>query len=272
MHSIRDFYRELNLSVSGEEVRKRWEAFRKDVTGFVMDGFIKGGATVVIGAGNMNDIDFKTIADASTNIVLADIDTKTLSENTSGRIETAEIDFGCIDGINQVKNVKELLEFLRTESPGVRSSIGSRVFSNIIVSPFYTQLVLPWVFVMFPDIQPASEIAGAALELAGKIIRQSNEYIRKIAADGCRLCLWTDILEYDANDPAFTDIKNNIADSSWMDAFLEQYTNEWGYGLGTYGHLEMEEHLVETDYKWLIWPFDKDRRLIVKITSGFPVE
>lgn len=268
MDSIKSFYRELNMSVSGEETRKRWEQFREAVTGFAMEGFISGGSTVVIGAGNMNDIDFKTISGASGNMILADIDTMTISENISDKVTAAEIDFGCIDYIAETIDQNELIQTLKDKTPRVNSSLDGKKFDNILVSPFYTQIVLPWVFSLFPGMKPESEIVEAALELAGKIIGLSNEYIRKLAGKDSRICLWTDMLEYDIGNPAYTDIVSNISDNAWMDAFLEQYTNEFGYGLGSYGHSEMEEYLKATVHKWLIWPFDSSRSLVVKITKG----
>jgi hypothetical protein len=266
--SIRCFYRELNKSVSGEENRNRWKHFREAVTGFAMEGFIAGGSTVVIGAGNMNDIDFKTISGASGAMILADIDTMTISENISDKVTVAEIDFGCLDDIAAATAQNEMIQTLKAKTPRVKSSIAGKKFNNILVSPYYTQIVLPWVFSLFPGMKPESEIVEAALGLAGKIILQSNEYIRSLAEKNCRLCLWTDMLEYDIGNPAYTDIVSNISDNVWMDSFLEQYTNEFGYGLGSYGHSEMEEYLKATVHKWLIWPFDSKRSLVVKITSG----
>lgn len=268
MDSIKSFYRELNMSVSGEETRKRWEHFREAVTCFCMEGFISGGSTVIIAAGNMNDIDLKTISDASGSIILADIDSMTISENTSDKVAAAEVDFGCIDYITGTIDQNDLIQTLKATSPTIKSSITNKKFNNILVSPYYTQIVLPWVFSLFPGVKPESEIVEAALELAGKIIRQSNEYIRDLAEKNCRLSLWTDILEYDISSPAYSDIVSNIFDNAWMDAFLEQYTNEFGYGLGSYGHMEMEENLKEAVHKWMIWPFDSTRSLVVKITSG----
>lgn len=113
MESIKDFYKKLNRSVSGEENRKLWEHFREAVTGFVMEEFIEGGSTIVIGAGNMNDFDLKTITDASKSVVLADIDTETISKNLPKKTKAAEIDFGCLDALFSITDSIELKQALK---------------------------------------------------------------------------------------------------------------------------------------------------------------
>jgi len=263
-----DFYRKLNLSVSGEVIRSLWKAYRESVTQFVMDMFIEGGTTIVIGAGNMNDLDFESVSSASESIVLADIDVESTMKNSPAGANVREIDFGCFNDVTRITETHDMLEFLRNAKPGVKSDLEGKKFNNILISPFYTQLVLPWVFSAFADKPLDSTIVDAALDLAARTIRSANEYIRNMTVDGSRIYLWTDMLEYVSNDLAFTDISANISDNEWMDSFFSRYLEEFGHGLGSYGHMEMEETLENPVHRWLIWPFDSNRRLIVKLTSG----
>ena len=268
MDNIRALYRELNLSVSGESIYNRWKDYREAVTGFVMDGFQSGGSTIVIGAGNMNDLDFEVVSNSSESLVLADIDTASISRYKSAGAKIAEIDFGDFDKVSGLRDPNIIHTFPGNYTPRVKSGLKDEKFNNILISPFYTQLVLPWVFTSFQDLELQKDLLEPALDLACRTIKSANDYIRGIASNNSRLCLWTDMLEYEAQDPAFKDISAHINDSGWMDEFINQYIIRYGHGLGSYGHFEMEETLKNVNHKWLIWPFDSNRSLAVKISAG----
>ena len=268
VESLQNFYNKINQSVADESTRELWHDYRKSITEFVLESIHPDSTILIVGAGNMNDFEYHRIAELSTQITLADIDSVTLKTVAPEGVICESVDFGCLEMVPSQMSEDDAAVFLKLQQPTVRSSLGNVKYDHILISPFYTQLVLPWVFSKYTDIAPESQLVEAALDLAGRTIRKSNEYIRSLLNDEGIICHWTDILEYETEDPAFHDILKNISDTEWIDAFHAGYIEQYGYGLGGYGHMEMEETLRNSKHKWLIWPLNKSRRLIVRIASG----
>jgi len=263
---MKDFYRKLNKSAAGEYTRRLWSDYRKTVTDFALDGFNEGKSTLIIAAGNMNDIDFPRIKECSDNITLADIDTESVNDSIPD-IGAVSIDFG---GLNLPKGVSEdeIIGMLELHEPNIRDELGENTFDNILVSPFYSQILLPWIFNEYPYLASDSPLAVKALDSAGQIIIQANRRIKSLCRQNTHICIWSDILEYDIGDEAFHDISKNIDDNEWMDSFYWSYLDTYGHGTGSFGHMDMERKMKNIRCRWIIWPFDERRRMIVRIASG----
>lgn len=261
-----DFYFKLNKSTA--EYRDNWSIYRKRITDYIMSSFNTGKKTLVLGAGNMNDIEINVLREVSSGLVLADIDIESVQTGDFSDVKKEFIDFGCLGDISNAKSYEDAIWLIKTINPQVNSSLGKSSFENILISPFYTQLVIPWLFAVYPDMRTDPKGLEAGLELASKTIKISNEYIRSLAAERCKISLWTDMLEFSNDDPIFIDICKNIDDTEWVDAFMQHYIENHGHGLGSYGHWEMEQYIHNLEYKWFIWPFNSSISMIVKITSG----
>ena len=285
-YSMEQFYRALNESVYTDENFKMWAGYRENITNFSVNGMWKNGSCFILGAGNIFDIDLNKVSEHSDEIVLGDIDIASvyqglkLYENASLKTAVEMIDIASMDKnriIAQIQEyckndeIKKLLNHL--QSYKFSTDYETINYDNIFVSAIYTQLFIPQLLTVLNQQELLSSeikqlIIDSSLAFSAKLISHTNDLIIKLAADDATVCAWSDVLEYENQDPALNDIKNHINDKKWMDSMYEIYIRDYGHGLGSYGLSDLTERLSKVEEKWLIWPFNENRSLIVKIISG----
>ena len=282
-YSVAKFNRMLNESVSAQEQFLRWTDYREAVTSFASEAMIADASSIVLGAGNLYDIDLNTLNKYSNQIVLADIDRQAVLQGvkrygSEGDIRVIRNDLGGLDFNSVFKKTAAYID--KGDTEGLRNYLSGYKFEdnfdtgtydNILVSSIYTQLFIPQFLELLHETNPASkeELIEAALSFAARLISHVNDLILMHAADEASVCVWTDMFEYATGSPALSDIENHIDDSKWMDDFYYAYIRDYGHGLGTFGISEMSDRLKDVKQKWLLWPFNDYRTLVVKIINGF---
>ncbi len=285
-HSMEQFYRVLNESVSTDENFKRWAGYRKDVTEFTANGMWKNGSCFILGAGNLFDIDLNRISENSDEIVLGDIDIASvyrgvaLYEKASNKTAVEMIDLADMDKKRFMDSIHEylvnsetdkLVNYLQAYKFNTESETIN--YDNVFVSSIYTQLFIPQLLTLLNQqdhlsVDIKQQILDSSLAFSAKLISHVNDVIMELAADDATVCTWSDVLEYENIDPALIDIVKHIDDIKWMDSMYQTYIRDYGDGLGSYGISDLIKRLSKVEEKWLIWPFNETRTLVVKIVSG----
>lgn len=285
-YSTEKFYRTLNESVSTDDNFDRWFAYREDVTSYAVNSMWKNGSCFILGAGNLFDINLNKISENSDEIVLGDIDIASIYsgiakyKKASNKTSVEMIDIAGMDRNRLFYNVhesiskndsKKVLEYL--QSYKYNTEYETINYDNVFVSAIYTQLFIPQMLTLLNQqenltTESKQEILDKSLAFSAKLITHVNDLVLKLAADDATVCAWSDVLEYENQDPALLDIKNHINDKNWIDSFYQSYIRDYGHGLGSYGIQDISDRLNRVEEKWLIWPFNKNRTLIVKIISG----
>lgn len=282
--SIEYFNKTLNESVDTDSNFRRWSDYRDAVTDYIKLYKNESGTCIILGAGNILDINLGELINPEYETVLADIDVKSVEEGIkrlglAKNISVIKSDLGGLDAcsfmkkaslLTQGNDIAGLKKYLETYE--FKSGSETDGFNNVMLSSVYTQLFIPqFVYLlqqssMDDNTKPAA--LEAALKFTAKLIKHVNDEIIRMAAAGASVCAWSDILEYTEGDNALYDIKNHIIDSIWMDEFYKTYVRDYGHGLGSYGIADLGERLGDLTEKWMIWPFSKKRTLIVKIIAG----
>lgn len=282
--SIEKFNMLLNESVSFGESLIKWKSFRDSVTSFALDGIKKNSTAIILGAGNMLDIDLIRIKKAVGNITLADIDTGAVKRGIKNMDDTDSLtvmksDLGSLDlnNVMQVvsdsiksEDIVKLENFLKAYR--FKSGMKELKYSYVMVSALYTQLFITQFLMMMQqsvmDADAKNSFIETALGFSARLISHVNDTIIRIAGSNGIVCAWSDILEYSTDDPALTDIENHINDKLWMDEFFMIYVRDHGHGLGSYGITDLADRLNNVRQRWLLWPFNSKRTLVVRIIRG----
>ena len=282
--SIEQFNKTLNESVSSDLNFHKWSGYRDAVTDYIKFYKNKNGTCVILGAGNIMDINLGELINPEYQTVLADIDIKSVNggierHGAVDNIAVIKSDLGGLDAeavmektslLIKGNDIAGLNKYLET----YKFKIGSETddFDNVMLSSVYTQLFIPqFLYILQQSAinDNAKQVAlETALKFTAKLIKHVNDEIIRMAATGASVCAWSDILEYADGDISLYDIKNHIKDKVWMDEFYQTYVRDYGHGLGSYGITDLARRLGDLTEKWLLWPFSKERTMIVKIIAG----
>ena len=286
-NSIEKFNNVLNNSVCSQETYQRWSDYRASITEFAAFNMINGGNVVIVGAGNLFDINLEEISVNSTGITLADIDIELVEKGLADRkieqhkISIVKTELGSMDSNDIFNNIDAFInsddvggmkELLNNYTFGTSEYSAKGTFDTVFLSSVYTQLFIPQFLEKLRTSVLAEKRRHVFLETAlgfsARLIARINDEIVDLGKKDAIICAWSDILEYQNNDNALSDINIHIEDVEWMDAFFNAYLENYGHGLGSYGISDLADRLVEVGYKWMMWPFDESRSLIVKIIRG----
>lgn len=284
---IEKFNSVLNNSVCSGEIYQRWFDYRASITKFAVSNMINGGNVIIVGAGNLFDINIEEISANSTGVTLADIDVETVAKGLADRkieqqkISIVKTDFGGMDSNDIFNNIDEFInsddaagmkKLLNNYTFGTSEYSVKGTFDTVFLSSVYTQMFIPQFLeklrTSILNEERKSVFLETALSFSARLIARINGEIIDLGKKDATVCAWSDILEYQNNDNALQDINRYIEDEEWMDSLYNTYFGNYGHGLGSYGISNLADRLVEVGYKWMMWPFDESRSLIVKIIHG----
>ena len=250
---------------------------------------------VVIGAGSMSDIDITVFARFFNEVILTDIDLKSVSEAVENSklsyVERRKIkmirteytgfeinhffdDFkerivNChsFEKIEQVLNSKlkdiENYKFLKEYKGKV---------DFLFVSPIYTQLIYNQVLrecsILRETGYPEHNIKFIENFMLDQMIPVINRFnqnlIEALHKDG-ELFVLSDIFQLDTKSDFYKRVEHSIMNIDVMDEIYNGYKKQYGMGLGDYGLYNLDELLQSKMSKWLIWPFTEQSSFIVKL-------
>lgn len=285
MNTIRNYNEHLNASYPMETKFKQWSEYRKTVTNLCLQqGPLKGGIAI-FGAGYLNDIELNALLNGSTHLTLVDCDGAAMEKGLAhqkykGVVKEQVLDLTGLDSENFFDELTVLMTY--KDIVGIERYLDELVFKEstlfakdsfdvILISPMYTQLILPQFMdlVAFTEMQEhMARLTEAILKFLARLIESLNKALLSVLKLGGLCIAWSDIVEYSIDDKTYAHLEKTEAG---LKRHVLDYEEQYGLGLGSYGLLQLSQEFDnerEMQENWLIWPFDEDRHLITKMVQG----
>ncbi|XFA98753.1 hypothetical protein ACAG96_07735 [Candidatus Izemoplasma sp. B36] len=288
MNSVENFQNILNKSNANRY--KKWTRYRALLTNYIISKIKSNqiSKTIILGAGNSDDIDLKKIENYTEFLMLADIDLEAMKKAISkykldkNMCTIIKIDFLGLDDSKYWNNFVQEIIKLSTKAEieiflnKIREEILSfnflpdKKFDLVIVTPIYTQLFLNQSLVFLDilnnlnyKVDLINFLKTEFLKISSIVINKFNENVINLMDKSSHLIVVSDIFEADYN----SDFYRNISSLDEMDQVLLEYQKKYGIGLGDYGLINLDQYLVSQSSKWLEWPFNKNKCFFVKVNE-----
>jgi hypothetical protein len=99
------------------------------------------------------------------------------------------------------------------------------------------------------------------------VIERLNKNIKDILSPKGRLVVLSDIFQSQNGTEFDQLIKKAIQSKKETDKVYQYYQEKYGYGLGDFGLYDLDDSMKVINYRWMIWPFDQDISMVVKIKA-----
>jgi hypothetical protein len=289
MSTIKQFNQILNQSDKNRF--KFWETYRNQITSFLLNALDnkKRKNLIILGSGNLDDINLDQLSHLFDQIILSDIDINALKqvENkyklNSKKLILKEMEYtGLIDSNLWNNFVKNMISYTSKNEINVYFSLIKKeikhhkftfdtTFDMVIVTPIYTQLLFQQILkdieilasLNYPEFL-LSYIEEQALEIMPTVIQSFNKNICLLLNDKSSLCVISDIFEANIDSQFYAQIKSVINDDVKMEDFYLNYVSTYGIGVGDFGlnHLIKSKDIKKS--QWFEWPFNKHKSIFVK--------
>ncbi|MBA4347310.1 MAG: hypothetical protein C0413_00445 [Clostridiales bacterium] len=291
--SMEQFNRDVNASHDPDASYIRWAAYRSEIGGLLGGIF---GNSIVLGAGALNDVDLPLLCGASKRVVLADIDTEAVERGVARqalphelrqKIEIVRCDFSGAERARLFERLESAVmrqasaDELARELTAILSEMRPEpspygMFELVLSCPVYTQLVYTQIEVLLKilyasgtyDYGELNRILIAAHRGMKRVLRGYNELMLSLLSPCGRLTVLSDIMELQPDDPRLCILAEQNAkdciDASLMQSLIEEQGNE----LAINALEELESNLESPEIHHFIWPFNDEKRFVVKSLSG----
>lgn len=283
--TIKLFNQQLNASSATEGQYQHWQTYREAVTAFIISNTLKGGTTTIIGAGNCNDVDLSALQKHHHRLVLTDIDMDAMERGCHQQkveVERVAVDYLGLEKTDLLEKAADLLihfnlemfkkhlhEMLEVIKEQDWQWLGD-IEGDVVVLPIYTQLLFRQIESslnggLITDLISQENYTDAVrvlLDVMPRVIKAFNHGIEKTLDAGRNVIVLSDYLE-DVPDGQYA---GQFLDLAFESVYTDYY-NQYGMGLGHYGHYDMNQRLKPMAEQWLRWPFDGHRHMFVKAIS-----
>ncbi len=288
---LRNFNVQLNNSDMDRQLK--WKEYRDQITRFIKVNLTseRYEKLLILGAGNCDDIDLERLSGFCASITLADIDYNAMQRAVEKyRLERksttlVEIDFTGLDKspewndfINRIllcksdRDIESLFDVMRDKIRKAEFPFRND-FDIVIVSPIYTQLLLPQATGYLNILKQLDfnskflkTVETQLMDLVAYSIEILNGNIKLIAENSLDVFIISDILEAKTNSEFHRKMVALGSDSE-IEAFYKQYVNEYGVGAGDYGLEDFSDEVKPDKSAWLKWNFSPDRMIFTKIAN-----
>lgn len=300
--SIKKFNNVLNSSLDIAQKHLMWESYRSNVTDMIETAIIshpKGKSILVYGAGQCNDLDLPFFVKHFEKIVLTDVDydnvikglkhQKVFDAYRNGQILIKEMEYTGLSKLmffetmldhfkkgETAEVIKAYIQIIQRQLEQSEALIENDSYDFVLSSAVYTQLIYTQLQALLVRIKQQRcyqeeefvKIEEVLLDIMPFMLRRYNKgLLQQLKPDGLIMCM-TDVLEDHIDGEFLKKVREKINDTYFVDDFYKQYTNESGYGLGSYGLVNLQT-LVKTQIRqWAIWPFDDQRYFLVHFLIG----
>lgn len=293
MSSIEEFNQIHNQATKR---RDDWKVYRKDVTSYILsfltNNNLESFKTLIIGAGNCDDIDLSMIQKTKSHIYLSDIDSTALDHAVKSyqmdkqKTTLLQTEFtglsksvfwnDFVKSMLQLKTKKEIDKGLNELRNRIVNYSFLETYQNqfdmIIISPIYTQLLFQQLIVnlsVLKSVNYSSElihhINNNFMQLMPSVIQQFNQNTLALLKIQGTLVVMSDIYEVQNKTPLFQELHEYITQPEQLDFYQKKYLKKYGYGFGDYGLYHLEETVHLKTHKWFEWPFSKEKTMFVKV-------
>lgn len=290
MNTVKTYAKTFNQSIKNQY--NQWKEYRYELSLCIKNHIDHHNERLlIIGPGNLNDIDLNMLKSSFDHITLLDIDIQAVEQGllqqnlNKDDFLLIESDLTTFDELGFFSKLKELLE---TSSPietlekfikkiisemklFKQSPIKKQFYDTIIILPIYTQLVyhqflgytsfIEHHFKSSIDIKKLNEFM---LNQMMEIIDHVNQLIKDGLKNTGKIFCFSDILQLDTSFQIYKDLSVSAFDKKHVQAYYDVYINQYGYGLGDYGLYSLSKQLISINLDWIIWPFHNDYHYLVK--------
>lgn len=290
MGNYKQFFCDLNQSDTDRF--SLWTKYRNQITSKIIEEVKQKTSSpllLIIGSGSSDDIDLSRIVPYVQNITLADIDIASIEQSIikyNLSIEDTikkEIDFTSLSNYKDMdllmstllkaKSHIEIRSIFNKLLNHVKSFPFDKLFSSkydvIIISPIYTQLVLPVFMDVLTKLQQLNypkdlfdQTQSSILETSAFIIEYFNISVKHLLNPEGRLIVLSDIFEATQDSIFYNKVQKIISDETQMDLFHQQYLDRYGAGAGDYGLEDLKSHFSQINHFWFDWPFEETKHFI----------
>lgn len=281
-----------NLNISEYNRRKNWQNYRSAVSNYINYHLhiSENDSLLILGAGNLDDLDVNIIGNKFSHITLSDIDkiamdkaierysylkekTKIKDDEYTGLGNSREWNF-FVNEIFTKRNKSEIDKLFDKFKDIVINNKWEydEKYDTIIVCPIYTQLLLQQALFNLSGLeslhyptQNLDYVQESVLELISLVIDTFNKNVLSILKEKGNLVIMSDIFEAKMNSDFYNEAHKLYSDFPKMEKFYEEYVSKYGLGLGDYGISNVIKLVSKKNAKWFEWPFDDMRIIYVKI-------
>ena len=291
---MKEIQKEFNQILNSSDPNRfnNWTSYRNTLTDHllsVISKFNKKPNIIIIGSGNADDIDLKKLEEKANKLLLTDIDDSAL-KTAKEKYQLKEVDIMSMDYLgfednelwnnllnNLIKlDINQYEDYFKKMFQQTKTSPLTRYnnqFDYVIVSPIYTQLLLPAFLqqlsflkdINFPE-KNLNYLKELFLKHLSDIIIKFNGNIFKLGKSKSYYTIISDVLETEVNSD-FHKKADKALNNNKMEILLDEYKDKYGYGLGDYGLESAKEYGDEISHFWVRWPFSSNRVLYVKISD-----
>jgi hypothetical protein len=288
---------EFNLRLNSENQNRYydWRNYRHEVTSVVeevVSSMQHKKRVVIVGTGGLNDLDVDLLLSTFEEVVFSDIDLSNVKEGlirqniTRKNYKLIRTDY---TGFEKEAFFETFISLIRSGAAEDRvTQYIEKVFEQVdnykflkeyeksvdlvIVLPIYTQLV----FYQFNTIIHSlinegynemflRSLPERFLSLLPRLFNSFNLSIDQLLNEHGELIVCSDFFEDHPESTFIKNIQRSIQNQTEVDKFYENYHSEYGFGLGDYGYQYFLDKFVTVFTKWLIWPFNNNRSMVVKV-------
>ncbi len=294
--SVDRFNNDVNTSIFPDEKYKRWTGYRKSIKEFIektiKEKSGRGGA-VVFGAGALNDVDLFFLCDTFSQVVLTDVDEKSMIEgivrqkfdkDLEKKIKTVQMDYSGAEKAGFFKSMEEfaakavsaekIVEYIAQTLPNLEPKTDAirelGAFDLIVSCPVYTQILFSQIESFLRilhdcglyEYEALNEILNSAYKNMPAIIEKYNDMLVSFAEEGSVIVLVTDIAEISTKDKVLQYVKELVADQEKNEAKIEGFISENGLELAQFGLTDLKSKTTVLNSSYLIWPFNEDKEYL----------
>ncbi len=290
----------VNQSHDPDEKYFRWTFYRRQITAFIqkcLADLEQTDRVKVFGAGSVNDLDLKFLCSRFNEVVLSDIDTRSilagircqrLPADLASRIRIEQQDytgagqaglfFGFGKRVRQKLTPDSLIEYLTQQLMATPPGFGSqsRAFDLVISCPVYTQLIYTQIEVILRKLQKKSgysesdlnKILWAASNAMKPMLDRYNRLLLSALKPGGHILVLADLMAVQASDPDLKNAKASLHAAGRFEELIRIKKDACGLDMAWSGLelLEQKIKIIRTTHA--IWPFDEKREFIVKGVFG----
>ncbi len=232
----------------------RWKKYRQSIDKIINTHI--SGETLIIGAGNGNDLVYPSIFKKATELDIVDIDIGSVKR-------------GLLGFQTRVRNLIEL--DLTGIVPQQEFDLSSIEFKEVNLTFEYdTIIITPVISQLFFNVAMAElrenngdvdqKTIEKLLKLTQEVIERFSTLLKKTIRPGGTLIMWNDLLQFPPDDLFFDDLTFSKGEQ-----YVGKYIQDYGLSPVIYGNQLIKDFgkIVECDF--LHWNFNKEKSFLVEL-------
>lgn len=233
----------------------RWKKYRQSIDE-IINPYIFG-ETLIIGAGNGNDLVYPNIFRQATDVDIVDIDIASVKRGLLGfqaRVrELIELDLTGI--VSQEKIDVGSIEFKTVHL--------TNSYDTIIITPVISQLFFNTTMAELREKNGTidQQTIEKLLKTTQEVIERFAALINRTVRPGGTLIMWNDLLQFPPLDPFFDNLSFSKGEQ-----YVKEYTDEYGLSPVIYGNQLIKElgEIISGDF--LHWNFNDQKSFLVELS------